>query len=131
MIKLLNTQVWLSDSAGCLSGWLAPGLGVPIKCRDSRIASITDKVPEYAKEAKSGDDFRYTEDADLRSGSNIKSIKLGGSEFIIDAAANDVNVDHRKTGCVRFLRRDKNAFHFANEKIGGLQATGDALTSGT
>ena len=32
----------------------------------------TDKVPEYSKEAKSGDDFRYTEDADLRSGSKIK-----------------------------------------------------------
>ena len=60
-----------------------------------------------------------------------KSINLGGFEFIIDAAANDVNGDNRKTGCVRFLRRDKNAFHFAGEKIGGLQATGDALTSGT
>jgi len=40
-------------------------------------------------------------------------------------------VDHRKTGCVRFLRRDNNAFHFSDKKIGGLQATGDALASGT
>ena len=67
----------------------------------------------------------------MRSGSNIKSIKLGSSEFIIDAAANDVNKDHRKTGCVRFLRRDNNAFHFSDKKIGGLQPTGDALESGT
>ena len=67
----------------------------------------------------------------MRSGSNIKSIKLGSSEFIIDDAANDVNKDHRKTGCVRFLRRDNNAFHFSDKKIGGLQPTGDALESGT
>ena len=42
-----------------------------------------------------------------------------------------MNKDHRKTGCVRFLRRDNNAFHFSDKKIGGLQPTGDALASGT
>ena len=42
-----------------------------------------------------------------------------------------MNKDHRKTGCVRFLRRDNNAFHFSDKKIGGLQPTGDALESGT
>ena len=66
---------------------------------------MTFSIPDYqADSTKTDSGYTKTENAGQRYGSNINAIEVDGETYILDASLNDVNKEHKRTGCIRVLK---------------------------
>jgi hypothetical protein len=60
--------------------------------------------PEYSSESMTPD-FIKQKEAGGRRGSNAESINIGGIDFLLEVEDRGLNNDHKRTGCVNFLKK--------------------------